>query len=208
MDKAVEIRKKLCFLANTMGVIHIGGMLSATDVMVALFYRFLNYNPDNIQDKNRDRFILSKGHCGVLLYTIFCDLGIYDWDAVFGNYNRLGSSFGQHPNRKKNKGIEVSTGSLGHGLSVSVGMALSYRDSNVASRIYCLVGDGEMQEGSNWEAIMYAGSHKLSNLVCIVDFNQCTSVFRYGCPWQRRNTVPRSSPTGQRPADSWNTPAW
>ena len=180
MDKAVDIRKKLCHLANSMGVIHIGGMLSSVDIVVALFYRFLNCDISNLADESRDKFVLSKGHCGVMLYVVFCDLGLYTWEQVFGDYNKLGSSFGQHPNRKKNKGFEVSTGSLGHGLSVSVGMALANRSNNTTSRVYCLTGDGEMQEGSNWEAIMYAGSHKLSNLVCIVDFNQCTSAFRYG----------------------------
>ena len=180
MDKAVEIRKKLCDLANSMGVIHIGGMLSSVDIVVALYYRFLNYDILDFTDEKRDKFVLSKGHCGVMLYTIFCDLGLYTWNQVFEKYNKLGSSFGQHPNRKNNKGFEVSSGSLGHGLSMCVGMALANRSNNIASRVYCLTGDGEMQEGSNWEAIMYAGSHKLSNLVCIVDFNQCTSTFRYG----------------------------
>lgn len=179
-DKAVEIRKKLCLIANQIGVIHIGGMLSAVDVMVALYYRFLNLNIDDLEDENRDKLILSKGHCAVLMYVIFCDIGLYQWDQVFEQYNKFGQSFGQHPNRKYNKGFEVSTGSLGHGLSISVGMALANRNKNIISRIYCMTGDGEMQEGSNWEAIMYAGSHGLSNLVCIVDFNQSTSSFQCG----------------------------
>lgn len=180
MDKAVDIRKKLCYIANSIGVIHIGGMLSAVDIVVALYYRFLKYDISNLEDENRDKFVLSKGHCAVMIYVIFCDLGLYNWNEVFEKYNKLGSSFGQHPSRKNNKGFEVSTGSLGHGLSISVGMALANRSNNIESRIYCLTGDGEMQEGSNWEAIMYAGSHKLSNLVCIVDFNQSTSSFQYG----------------------------
>lgn len=179
-DKAVEIRKKLCLIANQIGVIHIGGMLSAVDVMVALYYRFLNLNIDDLENENRDKFVLSKGHCAVLMYVIFCDLGLYKWNQVFEQYNKFGHSFGQHPNRKYNKGFEVSTGSLGHGLSISVGMALANRNKNIMSRIYCMTGDGEMQEGSNWEAIMYAGSHDLSNLVCIVDFNQSTSSFQCG----------------------------
>lgn len=178
--KAMEVRKTICFIANKIDVIHIGGILSSVDILVALYYNFLNYKIDNLQDIYRDRLVLSKGHCAVLLYVIFCDLGIYKWDDVFLKYNQFGNIFGQHPNRKNNPGFEVSTGSLGHGLSIALGMALANRSRNIKSRIYCLVGDGEMQEGSNWEAIMYAGSHKLSNLVCIVDFNRCTSCFRFG----------------------------
>lgn len=179
-DKAVQISKQVCVIAYEVGVIHIGGILSAVHVVVALYYKYLNFSPDNIDEETRNKFVLSKGHSGVLLYTIFCDLGLYEWDEVFLNYNKLGNSFGQHPNRKLNKGIEVSTGSLGHGLSIAVGMALANKSKKITSRIFCLTGDGEMQEGSNWEAIMYAGSHHLSNIVCIVDFNQSTSCFRYG----------------------------
>ena len=178
--KAIQIRKQLCVLANEIGVIHIGGMLSAVDVVVALYYKYLNYDINDLMSDNRDRFLLSKGHCAILLYLVFCDLGVYSWEDVFESYHELGHIYGQHPNRKNNKGIEASTGSLGHGLPLSVGMSLANRAKRISSRVYCLVGDGEMQEGSNWEAIMYAGSHKLSNLVCIVDFNKSTSCFKYG----------------------------
>lgn len=179
-DKAFEIRKQLCNIAHTVGVIHIGGMLSAVDPIVALYYKYINIDINNLNDPYRDKFILSKGHCAILLYIIFCDIGLYKWEDVFENYGNIAHVFGQHPNRKYNPGIEVSTGSLGHGLSIGVGMALANRSQNICSHIYCMTGDGEMQEGSNWEAIMYAGSHHLSNLVCIVDFNQSTSSFKYG----------------------------
>lgn len=179
-DKAIQIRRQLCQVAKEVSVIHIGGMLSAVDIVVALYYRYLKINIHNLQDETRDRFILSKGHSAVLLYLIFCDLGLYRWEDVFLNYGKIGHAFGQHPNRKYNEGIEVSTGSLGHGLSIGIGMALANQSKGISSRIYCMTGDGEMQEGSNWEAIMYAGSHHLSNLVCIVDFNQCTSSYTYG----------------------------
>jgi len=179
-NKSIQIRKQLCQIAHRVGVIHIGGMLSAVDIVVALYYKYLGININNLEDVTRNKFILSKGHCAILLYTVFCDLELYKWDDVFLNYNKIGHVFGQHPNRKNNKGIEVSTGSLGHGLSVGVGMALANQSKKIPSRIYCMTGDGEMQEGSNWEAIMYAGSHHLSNLVCIVDFNQSTSSYKFG----------------------------
>lgn len=179
-DKAARMRKEICITANKIGIVHLGGSLSATDVVVALYYKYLKFDIKNLNDPDRNKFILSKGHCGILLYNIFIDLGLYDWETVYSGYNQPGQLFGQHPNRKDIKGIEVSTGSLGHGLSISTGMAVANRADGRTSRIFCLTGDGEMQEGSNWEAIMYAGSHQLSNLVCIVDFNQCSASFRYG----------------------------
>lgn len=178
-DKATLIRKQVCILANQVDHIHVGGLLSAVDILVALYYRYLEFNPCNLSNPYRNKFIPSKAHCADLLYLIFADLGLYNWDDMFIRYKQLGHPFYQVPIRK-NKGIEVSTGSLGHGLPIATGMAIANRSNEITSRIYCLTGDGEMQEGSNWEAIMYAGSHHLSNLVCIVDFNQCTAAFRYG----------------------------
>ena len=179
-DKAAHIRKQICLSAHKIGAIHIGGPLSATDVVVALYYKYLGFDPNNLNDPDRNKFILSKGHNGVLLYNILADLGMYDWEELFNGYNKPGQPFGMHPNRKYIRGIEASTGSLGHGLSLATGMAVANRADGKNSRIFCLTGDGEMEEGSNWEAIMYAGSHKLNNLVCIVDFNQSTGSFRHG----------------------------
>lgn len=176
-DKAAYIRTQICVAANQIGVIHLGGLLSPTDIAVALYYKYLNFNPDDLNNPLRNKFVLSKGHCGVLMYNILSDLGIYDWDDVFEKFKTLSHQIWQHTEYRK--GIEVATGSLGHGLSISTGMALANRSNGIIARIYCLVGDGEMHEGTNWEAIMYAGSHHLSNLVCIVDFNQCSSSFRY-----------------------------
>lgn len=176
--KAAFIRKRICKASNTIGTIHLGGLLSAVDITVALYYKYLNFSMNNLDNPERDKFILSKGHCGILLYSILADLGVYEWEDVLTNFRSLSHQIWQH--KEFQKGIEVRTGSLGHGLSIATGMALANRDDGINSHIYCLVGDGEMQEGSNWEAIMYAGSHKLSNLVCIVDFNKCTSSFREG----------------------------
>lgn len=178
--KAGEIRKKLCLASNRIGNVHIGGPLSATDVAVAIYYKYLGFDPDNLDDPERNMFILSKGHNGILLYTIFCDMGMYDWDLLLDTYNTIGHTFGAHPNRKHVKGIEVSTGSLGHGLSWCVGLAHAYRDKGIAARQFCLLGDGEMEEGSNWEAIMYAASHNLDSIVAIVDNNHCSASFMTG----------------------------
>ena len=117
VEKAGEIREKLALATRRIGNVHIGGPMSATDVTTAIYYKYMGFDPENLNDPNRDRFILSKGHNGILLFTIFCDMGMYDWDLLLDTYNTIGHPFGAHPNHKRVKGIEVSTGSLGHGLS-------------------------------------------------------------------------------------------
>lgn len=107
-------------------------------------------------------------------------MGMYEWVELLNNYNRIGRTFGPHPNRKYVRGIEVSSGSLGHGLNWAIGYAHANRNEGINSRIYCLLGDGEMEEGSNWEAIMYASSKNLSNIVAIVDNNHCSASFMAG----------------------------
>ena len=177
VEKAGEIRKKLALGTRRIGNVHIGGPMSATDVAVALYYKYMDFDPECLDDPHRNQFILSKGHNGILLYTIFCDMGMYDWDVLLDTYNTIGSPFGPHPNRKYVKGIEVSTGSLGHGITWAKGIAHANRNRNIKSRIYVMLGDGEMEEGSNWEAILYAASKKLDNIVAIVDFNHCSAAF-------------------------------
>ena len=140
----------------------------------------MGFDPENLEDPQRDMFILSKGHNGILLYTIFCDMGIYDWDLLLDTYNTIGNPFGPHPNRKYVKGIEVSSGSLGHGLSWCCGLAHGNRNKGIKSRIWTLLGDGEMEEGSNWEAILYAASKNMDNIVAVVDFNHASASFECG----------------------------
>jgi len=126
----------------------------------------------NPKDPNRDRLILSKGHCGEVLYTIFQDLGMYSFDYMVDHFESLDTYvFGMHPNRKKVPGIEASTGSLGHGMSLATGLALGARMAKENWRTYCIIGDGELHEGSNWEAFMTAGHYQLGNLVAIIDKN-------------------------------------
>jgi len=177
IEKAGHIRRQLALGVRRIGNVHIGGPMSATDAAVAIYYKYMDFDPDKLDDPNRNQFILSKGHNGILLYTIFCDMGMYDWDLLLDTYNTIGNPFGAHPNRKHVKGIEVSTGSLGHGLSWCCGIGHANRAKGIKSRIFCMLGDGEMEEGSNWEAILYAASKKLDNIVAVVDFNHCSAAF-------------------------------
>ena len=151
---------------------HLGGELSLTDVAVALYYKYLNYDPENPKWPDRDRLVLSKGHCSETLYTIFADLGMFTMDYMVEHFETLNTArFGMHSNRKYVDAIELSAGSLGHGLPVSVGMCLGARKQKQNWNTFVIVGDGELDEGSNWEAIMAAGHYKLNNLTCIVDKN-------------------------------------
>ena len=175
--KAGEVREKLALATNRIGNVHIGGPMSATDVAVALYYKHMGFDPENLEDPERDLFIMSKGHNGILQFVIFCDMGLYDWDILLDTYNRIGGHFGAHPNHKRVKGIEVSTGSLGHGINWACGMAHANRDKNIKSRIWVMLGDGEMEEGSNWEGILYAASHNLDNIVAVVDYNHASAAY-------------------------------
>jgi transketolase len=174
-NKAVEIRKKLLTMCQRVGVAHLGGTLSLCDMAVALYYEFLKFDPKNPNWEERDRLILSKGHTGCLIYNIFADMGIYKWEEIYNEYNKIDGRFGMHPNRKYIPNFEASTGSLGHGLSLATGMALAGRADKSSCRVICITGDGELDEGSNWEAIMCAAHYKLGNLVAIVDRNNISS---------------------------------
>ncbi len=169
--KACEIRHFLLEMTCAAGNAHIGGALSACDALTALYYRYLNFHPENCASPDRDRFILSKGHCGDLLYAILADLGFYGKEDLLREFRHSDGRWGEHPNRLHNPGIEVSTGSLGHGLSVAIGMAQAGRIDSQNYRVFCMTGDGELQEGSNWEAIMFAGQHAYGNLILLVDHN-------------------------------------
>jgi transketolase len=171
-EKSLKIRKDLINFIYRIGMGHLGGELSMVELAVGLYYKYLNYDPKNPKWEERDRFILSKGHCSETLYTIFADLGMYTQDYMVEHFETLGTAkFGMHSNRKYVPAIEVSAGSLGHGLPVGVGMALGDRRLRQNWRTIVLVGDGEMNEGTNWEALMAAGQFRLGNLVGIVDRN-------------------------------------
>ena len=171
-EKSYKIRRDLLNFIYNIGMGHLGGELSVVEVAVALYYKYMNYSVFNTCDENRDRLILSKGHCSETLYTIFSDLGAYTMDYMIEHFETLESAkFGMHSNRKYCEQIEVSAGSLGHGLPISVGYALGARKQKKTYRVFVITGDGELNEGTNWEAIMAASHFGLGNLVLIVDKN-------------------------------------
>ncbi|MFA6486006.1 MAG: transketolase [Candidatus Magasanikbacteria bacterium] len=149
---------------------HIGSCFCIVDILAVLYFKIMNINPQNIKDENRDIFILSKGHAVVALYIVLAEAGFYDF-SVLDKYATDGSKLAGHVIKNSLPGIEVSSGSLGHGLSMAVGMALAAKLDNKSRKIFCLMGDGECNEGSVWEATMFAAQHKLSNLYIIVDYN-------------------------------------
>ncbi len=170
--KACDIRENLLNFIYRIGMGHLGGELSMVEMAVALYYKYLNYNVNDPKNDNRDRFVLSKGHCSETLYTIFADLGAYTVDYMVEHFETLDTAmFGMHSNRLYVPQIEVSAGALGHGLPIALGLALGARKKKKNWRTFVMVGDGELDEGTNWEAIMAASHHKLGNLVLIVDKN-------------------------------------
>ncbi len=172
-DKCVDIRENLLNFIYRIGMGHLGGELSMVEVAVALYYKYLNYDVMNPHMEGRDRFILSKGHCSETLYTIFSDQGAYTQDYMVEHFESLDTyKFGMHSNRLKCPQIEVSAGSLGHGLPIAVGYALGARARKENYRVICMFGDGEFDEGTNWEALMSGAHNKLHNLVAILDKNQ------------------------------------
>lgn len=170
-DRATFIRLETVRLAQIAGAGHYTGTFSAAELLASLYYGELRYRPGEPGWPDRDRFVLSKGHAAIGLYPVLADVGFFD-PALLDDYTRLGSAFGDHPDMRKIKGIDFSSGSLGHGLSISVGMALASRVQGRAYRTYVIVGDGELAEGQAWEAAMAAGQFRLGSLVCIVDRNR------------------------------------
>jgi len=171
-QKAVQIRKMLLKLAYCAGSLHLGGDLSMTDMMVGAFYHAMRHKPLEPNWEDRDRFVLSKGHGAGCLYAVLADQGYFPAEELWEDAGKPLTHFGTHPCKGKVPGIEVSTGSLGHGLSIAVGMALAARFKKQTHRILTLIGDGESQEGSIWEAAMAAASYQLDNLICLVDRNR------------------------------------
>jgi len=170
---ALRVRRHVVEMTGAAGSGHPGGSLSNTDLLVALYYGEMNHAPDEPTWPDRDRFVLSKGHACVSLYAILAMTGYYGpgGEDELITLRKLGSPFQGHPCMIKTPGIEMSTGSLGQGLSAAIGMALAGRISGKGYRVYAMLGDGELQEGQVWEAAMSAAHYKLDNLVGIVDYN-------------------------------------
>lgn len=150
---------------------HIGGDMSLMDVLISLYFREMNISPENMDDPNRDRFVLSKGHSMEAYYAVLCAKGFLDLEDVKKNFSQFGSRYIGHPNNKL-PGIEMNSGSLGHGLPVCVGMALAGKMDKKDYRVYTVMGDGELAEGSVWEAAMSATQYGLDNLCAVVDRNR------------------------------------
>lgn len=150
---------------------HIGPSFSCVEILISLYFSVMNVSPENPFDDNRDRFILSKGHACPALYAVLAQKGFLNEKCLRG-FACDDGEMEQHPNRDLGKGIEISSGSLGHGLSIGVGMALAGKTDVKDYKTYILLGDGELNEGSVWEAVMFASHHHLDNLIVIVDYNK------------------------------------
>ena len=168
---AKQIRKETVQLFVNYGYGHYGGSLSCVEIITALYFNILNINTENPQWEDRDRFVLSKGHAGAVLYLALAHVGFISMDELTATYKRRDSRFGIHPDMRKIPGIEMSTGSLGQGISVAVGMALGAKCDKRQYRVFTLLGDGECHEGLVWEAAMAAAHYRLDNLTAIVDLN-------------------------------------
>lgn len=154
---------------------HVGSALSMADIMAVLYGHMMRYDAANPGAADRDRFVLSKGHAGAAVYATLAEFGFFSTEMLKDHYQN-GSIFSGHVSHKGVPGVELSTGSLGHGLGVATGMALAAKRQNKAHRVYCLLSDGECDEGSNWEAILFAAHHGLSNLTAAVDYNKIQSL--------------------------------
>ena len=167
---ANEVRKGIIKSTHAAKSGHPGGSLSAADVFTYLYFVELNVDPKNPKDENRDRFVLSKGHVAPGYYSTLAEIGFFPKEDLL-TLRHVGSYLQGHPDMKKIPGVDMSSGSLGQGISAAVGMALAAKLQNKDYRTYTLLGDGEIQEGQVWEASMLAGHRKLDNLVVIVDNN-------------------------------------
>lgn len=167
--KAFALRRRMLQLIHDAGAGHTGGGLSCLDILNLLYNRVLNVTPESVDDPRRDRYVQSKGHCVEALYAVMADRGYFP-DADLDTVCHYRSYYVGHPTRKI-RGMEMNTGALGHGLPICLGMALAAKMDGAATRVFTLLGDGELAEGSNWEAAMAASHHRLDNLVAILDHN-------------------------------------
>ena len=165
-----EIRKNLLILCHERGV-HIGGALSSVEFVVSLFHHAMNIDPQNPSWEDRDRFIMSKGHCSATMYLTMAQRGYFEMSDVMENYKGHETRYGGHPCKASCPELDSSSGSLGHGLPIAEGMALAGKLKGTKYRAYCLLGDGELCEGAIWEAAMAASRMKLGNLIAVVDRN-------------------------------------
>ncbi len=167
---ATQIRKGIITAVASAGSGHPGGSLSVTDIMTYLYFKELRVDPKNPKNPDRDRFVLSKGHCTPCLYSTLANRGFFPVEDLKG-FRQASSYLEGHPNMEKVPGVDMSTGSLGQGISASVGMAIAGKLDKKDYRVYSVLGDGELEEGQVWEAAMAAAHYKLDNLTAFVDYN-------------------------------------
>jgi transketolase len=168
--KALQIRSSILTMVHEANSGHIGGSLSATELVVGLYYEIMRHDPANPAWPERDRFILSKGHCAPVIYAVLADCGYFPKEDL-ARFRRPGSHLQGHPYQPKTPGIEASTGTLGLGLSTALGMALGAKLRNQSHFYYVVCGDGELQEGQIWEAALFGNKYKLDNVIAFVDRN-------------------------------------
>ena len=173
MYKKKHLIEKIVKMSALAGEGHIPSALSILDILWVLYDRILKIDPANPIEPNRDRFVLSKGHASLGLYAVLAEKGFFSVSEL-DSFGKFGSILGGHPDRNKIPGIEASTGSLGHGLPTSVGIALGLKIQKINAKVFTIIGDGEANEGTIWEAALIAAHHNLSNLYCIVDYNHST----------------------------------
>jgi transketolase len=195
--QAGHVRRQVVRMIASAGAGHPGGSLSATDIIVCLYHKLMKINPDDPDWAERDRFILSKGHACPPLYVTLADLGYFSKDHLM-TFDHVDSILQGHPDMTKTPGVDMSTGSLGQGLSVGVGMALAARLRKSSYHTYVLMGDGELQEGQVWEAAMAASKFNLDNLTAIVDWNGMQLV----------DQVKTIMPISQAICDQWRAFGW
>lgn len=170
-DLCRTVRSDIVTMVHRAGSGHPGGSLSAVELMVGLYFGGqMCVDPQNPEWEGRDRFLLSKGHVAPVVYSVLARKGFFPVEELW-TLRRLGSSLQGHPHRGSTPGLDCSSGSLGQGLSIANGLALGFQKQGRTNRVYCLLGDGELQEGQVWEAVMTAAQHKLDNLCAIVDYN-------------------------------------
>lgn len=169
-NHAKNIRRNIVKMVTAANSGHPGGSLSGVEILTSLYFGEMNFGKDNFKDPNRDRFVLSKGHASPLIYAALCEKGLIPEEEL-STFRKINSKLQGHPNMNYVDGVEMSTGSLGQGLSAGVGMALSAKIHKQDYRVFVLTGDGEIEEGQIWEAAMSAAQFKLDNLVAIVDNN-------------------------------------
>ncbi len=169
--KAIEVRKLTVEQIAHLGVGHIGGSMSVVEILVLLYYRHLKIDPKNPRMRERDKFVMSKGHAGPALYSVLADRGFFSTDMLY-TLNQGGTNLPSHCDMNRTPGIDMTTGSLGQGLSAAVGIALGHRLQGLPGRVVALIGDGDTNEGQTWEAAMSASMYGLGNLVAFTDYNK------------------------------------